>query len=490
MRRSPVRNVLFILADQWRGDSLSACGHPWARTPTLDALAADGALFRRHYAQAVPCGPSRASILTGLYLHNHRAVANGTPLDARHTNLAREARRTGVAPVLFGYTDTATDPRGLPAGDPDLSSYEGVMPGFEPVARMRDDRPNAWHAWLHALGYDVPTPAADIWRPVSDEPGAPARYRAEHSDTAFLTGAALDWLAVNGDRPWFVHLSYLRPHPPFVAPEPYNRLIDPAAILEHGPAPVRGPSRAEEAAAHPLLAHLLDGAAGWRGDDRALAQLKATYYGLIHEVDHHIGRVIAHLKATGQYDRTLIVFGADHGEQLGDHWLIGKTGWFDQSFHVPLIVRDPDPAAVRGEVIDAFTEHVDLMPTMLDRLGLDVPRQCDGRALTPFLFGDRPADWRPAAHFEFDFRDAAARLGIGPDRCALAVIRDARGKYVHFADGLPPVFFDLSADPAELRNRAADPAAAPLLLDYAQRMLSWRLSTAERTLTHIRLGAG
>ena len=104
-------NVLFITADQWRGDCLSAAGHACVKTPNLDALALDGALFTNHYSQASPCGPARASLYTGMYLMNHRSVRNGTPLDARHTNVALEVRKAGFDPALFGYTDISPDPR-------------------------------------------------------------------------------------------------------------------------------------------------------------------------------------------------------------------------------------------------------------------------------------------------------------------------------------------------------------------------------------------
>ena len=112
MVRRPKTNVLFICADQWRGDCLSALGHPVVRTPNLDALARDGVLFRNHFGQCTPCGPSRISLLTGLYLMNHRSGRNGTPLDSRHTNIALEARKAGHEPALFGYTDSSVDPRG------------------------------------------------------------------------------------------------------------------------------------------------------------------------------------------------------------------------------------------------------------------------------------------------------------------------------------------------------------------------------------------
>ena len=127
-------NVLLITLDQFRGDCLSAAGHPLVRTPNLDALTAEGVRFARHYSQASPCAPGRAALYTGTYQMNNRVVANGTPLDARFDNIALAARRAGYDPVLFGYTDQAIDPR-MSTGpdDPRLSSYEGVLPGFRCV---------------------------------------------------------------------------------------------------------------------------------------------------------------------------------------------------------------------------------------------------------------------------------------------------------------------------------------------------------------------
>ncbi len=105
------RNVLLIIVDQWRGDTLAHLGHPCLRTPHLDALCRDAVTFRRHYSQCAPCGPARASLLTGQYMMNHRVVQNGVPLDARHGNLAYEARKAGYDPALVGYTTTTPDPR-------------------------------------------------------------------------------------------------------------------------------------------------------------------------------------------------------------------------------------------------------------------------------------------------------------------------------------------------------------------------------------------
>src|SRR5579862_639490 len=151
------RNVLFITLDQWRGDCLSARGHPVLETPVLDGLAASGVLFANHWANAAPCGPSRACLYTGTYQHRNRSILNGTQLDARFTNVALLAREAGYDPVLFGYTDTSVDPRTVAADDPALSSYEGVLPGFRAVVHDPYEAGSlCWGRWLAAQGVEVP----------------------------------------------------------------------------------------------------------------------------------------------------------------------------------------------------------------------------------------------------------------------------------------------------------------------------------------------
>ena len=137
---------LIITLDQWRGDCLSALGHPVVETPTLDALARRGVLFANHWANAAPCGPSRACLYTGTYQHRNRSILNGTPLDARFTNVALLARAAGYDPVLFGYTDSSVDPRTVPPGDPRLFSYEGILPGFRALIE------DPWEQFLEYLG--------------------------------------------------------------------------------------------------------------------------------------------------------------------------------------------------------------------------------------------------------------------------------------------------------------------------------------------------
>ena len=233
-------NILLVTLDQWRGDCLGAAGHPVVRTPHLDRLAAEGIRFTSHYAQAAPCGPSRASLLTGTYQHVHRSVQNGTPLDARFTNVALEARAAGYDPVLFGHTDTTVDPRTVPDDDPRLEDYEGPLPGFRIALELPEHR-EAWYRWLEARGHDI-SDRGRFLRPRTDMPipegrGAswpPSPFATDETETAFVVGEVLDeleQLSADGE-PWFVHASIYRPHPPFVVPEPYHDLVDPAEVPE------------------------------------------------------------------------------------------------------------------------------------------------------------------------------------------------------------------------------------------------------------------
>lgn len=493
-------NVLYITVDQWRGDCLSAAGHPVVRTPNLDRLAARGVRFANHWSVTAPCGPSRASLHTGLYMMNHRSTGNGTPLDNRFTNIAREARACGYDPVLFGYTDTSVDP-GLvdDPDDPRLRDYEGVLPGFAPEVVLTSRNLTPWARWLETQGVFVPADPAELYLPIEGYPGAgdreaswaPTRFRPEHSETAFLTGAVMDWLDQRDDRPWFAHVAYLRPHPPYRAPEGYHDLYDPAA----GPPFRRDPDRQTEVAVHPLHAAALL-PAGCPESEAEARQLRATYWGNMAEVDHQVGLLLDHLDRSGHGDHTLVVLTSDHGDQMGDHWLIEKLGWWDESYHVPLIVVDPrsEAAGTRGSVVDAITESVDVMPTLCEWLGIEVPIAVDGRPLQPFLHGaEVPADWRSEAHWQWDFRDpvnhrAEDLLGLTMEQCCLDVLRTATHKYVHFGDG-SSLLFDLVADPDQLVDLAEDPSAASVRIDLMGRLLSWRQRHDDRTLTGTRLTA-
>ena len=499
-----IRNILLIILDSWRGTALGVAGDPCIRTPHLDTLAADGVLFRRHYCQAVPCGPSRASLMTGQYLMNHRVVRNGTPMRAELTHLARELRRAGYDPSLIGFTTSVPDPRVTDWNDPRFRAHN-IMDGWTTVRAFEGERIE-YLRYLDSLGYDAAGRYVDLFDPDAgngQSGGArsladPSPIPAEHSETAWCAQAALDFIHYHHRDQWMLHLGFFRPHPPFIAPVPYHEMYDPAEL----PPPVRAASPDEEAKSHPFLEYFL-GTIGAQSAARHLRgraadltetdimQIKAQYYGLCTEVDDQLGKVFDLLKRTGQYERTLIVVTSDHGEQLGDHHMILKRSYFEQSFHVPLIIRDPRSEAdsTRGRTVEQFTENVDILPTILDWLGRPILRQCDGRSLLPFCHGLEPENWRTEVYYEFDFRDLVTMapheaLGLDIDECCFAALRDDRFAYIHFA-ALPPLLFDMQLDPGQFTNLADHPDYRGVALEYARRMLSWRLRHADRTLTGI-----
>lgn len=470
-------NILLITLDQFRGDCLSIADHPIVQTPHLDRLAREGVRLARHYSQAAPCGPGRASLYTGMYQMNHRVVANGTPLDARFDNIALAARRAGYEPTLFGYTDQSVDPRETTGPDDErLQSYEGILPGFAVGCDLPSTGVGEWVGWVRAQGYEIED-AIDA--AIIGESSRPA----EVSMAAFLTGRLLDWTAKQ-KRPWFAHLSQLRPHPPYRAAGRFAAMYDTDAM----PAPI---------APVPDRHWLHDGLMRQRDlavppDEAKMRRRKAQYFGMISEVDDQLGRLWAALEAAGQWDDTLIVVTADHGEQLGDHGLIQKAGFFEQSYSILGIVRDPRPGKARGTVVERFTENIDWMPTLCEAMGVAVPAQCDGVPLTPFLDGTEPPWWRDAAHWEFDWRGAF--IPSGPhdwpwdrrlEQQCLAVLRGETCAYVHFGDG-SFLCFDLAADPT-WRTQTRDPA---IVLAQAQAMLTWRARHSDRNLTGMLVDKG
>jgi arylsulfatase A-like enzyme len=323
------RNILFITADQWRGDCLGVNGHPVLKTPNLDALAADGIRFTKHFTNCVPCSPSRTSLHTGLYQFTHRVVLNGTPLDQRFTNWAAELRADGRDPVLLGYTDTTLDPRTLEPDDERRTSAQECLPGLRQLADCNTEQQNMedWAQALRDHGYPVPDEYCQLRleKGEGDEYGEggsvplPLKVPAALHETVYLVDQTIEHIQSCGEGEWTVHLSLFRPHPPHIAPAPYNAMYDPSALPPHK----RMSTRSAEIASHPFVRW----ASEWypAPEDQEQRRQQASYYGLMSEVDAELGRLFAWLKEQGQWDETLVVFTSDHGEQMGDHWLKAKT---------------------------------------------------------------------------------------------------------------------------------------------------------------------
>lgn len=496
---SSAKKVLFVVIDQLRADCVFGALAEHIELPNLRALMADAVTFERHFSVVNPCGPSRASLLTGQYSMNHRSVRNGTPLRHDVPTVATEMRKAGYIPMLFGYTDTSQDPRVFPANDAALRDYEYPMAGFQEVVEMRFEMSYPWRSHLIDQGYDFKT-FEDIYQPVSPNGDAPkindpALYRAEDSDTAFLTDRFLASMSAYKESDWFAHLTYIRPHPPFVAPAPFNDMYDPAQVK----LPDRLPDPAAEAAIHPFFGPTIEqrtpaasvvGFPDLAATDENIIALRSIYFGLVTEVDLHIGRVIKFLKDTGQYDDTLLIVTADHGEMLGDRHSWSKFTVHDAAYHTPLIIRQPGNTARAGTVVKEPVETIDITPTILDWVGQDIPNSMDGRSLLPLLGGEVPHDWRTYSFSELDFSEPSAatlweqKLGTGPSDSSLMILREARFTLVEFAADLPPIMYDHEGC-GEAENVADQPKYQDDLNRMTRLMLRHRMKNMDHTLSLI-----
>ena len=500
------RKIIFIVIDQLRADCVNGALAASVQMPNLRALMKESVTFNRHYSVTVPCGPARASLFTGLYAFNHRSIRNGTPLSASHPTIAQEMRKAGYDPLLFGYTDTSIDPAGLDANDPVLKSYEGVAPGYSEIVRMRSEENSSWIADLKFKGYEIPKYYYDLFRPVDGERNPStnitdaALYSSDDSDTAFLTDQTLRELSVRTGEDWFSTLTYVRPHPPLVAPAPYNSMYQPNT--RRGPWQPLSVDQMRDS--HPFYKAYFSGPSalglhmGFDGrldnmSQQTTAQLRAVYFGLASEVDHHIGRVLEFLRQTGQYEQTLIIITADHGEMLGEHHMWGKNAPLNASFHVPLIIRDPDYRDAAGTKVDAFTESIDIAPTLLDWAGLPPSPGHNGLSLMDWVKGGAPKHWRDHMFAEMDMGDGGfdvrfhEQFNTGPTQTGCAILQDDQFKLVHFNGGVKPLLYDMKADPHEVANLAQDPGHATQLLTMSQKMLNHRMTHAHHALSRMEL---
>ena len=496
-----IRHILFIMTDQQRWDYLGAAGHPTLKTPVLDALAADGMLFRHAYCNAPVCGSSRMCFYTGRTVASHGVGWNTIPLPVGTMTLGDHLRRLGVRTALVGKTHMVHDQEGMERLGLDPDSARAILIkecGFEPFERDDGLWPDpvlpqdlAYNRWLNALGYPGGNPWHDFANAAEGPNGEilsgwhlrnsplPARVREEHSETAYMTDRAIDFIDQAGDDRWCLHLSYIKPHWPYMAPAPYHAMYSVADI----PPVVRDAAELEDP--HPVYAAFLR-----HGDSRTFAQdgvreaVIPAYMGLISQIDAHLGRLFHHLRAKGLWEHTLIVFTSDHGDYLGDHWLGEKELFHDASVRIPLIVRDPRAEAdgSRGAVCDRMVESIDLVPTFVEAFGGRDPGQwLEGRSLLPLLEGTPPADWRDGAVVETDYalRGARLTLEVEPAAARGLMIRTHAWKYVHW-HGFRPQLFDLATDPGEIHDLGASPRHAPIRRELKDKLFDYLVTRRAR----------
>jgi arylsulfatase A-like enzyme len=490
------KNVIWIMCDQLRYDYLGCTGHPTLKTPNIDAMAKRGVLFSNAYVQSPICGPSRMSFYTGRYMRSHGSHWNGWPLRVGEPTLGDHLKKIGVRNVLVGKTHMAPDLEGLKALGIAPDSIIGVHVsecGFEPYERDDGLHPTGrprprYDAYLREQGFEAQNPW-ELW--ANSGEGADgsvqngwllvhadktARVPEEHSETPYMTRRAMDFIteAETDGRPWCLHLSYIKPHWPYIAPEPYASMYSANEMLP----PVR--SEQERENAHPVFAAYMDMRYSKNmSRDEARAKVIPTYMGLITQIDDQMGVLMKFLEARGLLDTTMIVFTSDHGDYLGDHWMGEKDLFHEQSAKIPLIVIDPsrEADAARGTVSDALVEAIDLAPTFVDYFGATPPRHIlEGRSLLPLLRGAKPADWRKVAFSEYDYamQDVRLKLNQPIERCRLFMAFDGRWKYIH-ASGFRPMLYDLESDPHEFVDRGADPSCADAIARLQAALFDWAL---------------
>ncbi|TBL78613.1 sulfatase-like hydrolase/transferase [Paenibacillus thalictri] len=470
-------NILFIMADQLRYDSLGYTGHPLVRTPHIDKLASEGTRFERTYVQCAVCAPSRASIYTGRYMHNHKVRFNEVPFGAGERTIADYFNDANYRSALIGRTHFTPITEtygfeyyayydGLPAKD-GFSAYPDYLRrcGYS----EEDIRLRYWPKEL------TPKPGHEAYPEDFAEAHYPSRIREEHSDTAYLTNEAIRFMEETADRPWMLHLSYWKPHLPFSVPEPYFSMYDPAEV----PMPELLEGELDN---KPPLQNLFreERRGRFLADEERLRRVRAAYYGMITQLDDHLGRLFEEMRRMGVLDRTLIVFTSDHGEYLGDHYMIEKELFYEQALHVPLIMKLPG-VIPQGRSIPEFVESVDILPTLLEAAELKVPNAVQGKSLFPLMNGTARA-WRQEVYAEWDFQYYHCRrlLGLEPDQCKAVMVRDDRWKYVHYSDQ-PCELYDLHADPGELRNLADREEFRELMEEKRRQILEWRMRTEDTT---------
>ncbi|MFC4270159.1 sulfatase-like hydrolase/transferase [Sneathiella chungangensis] len=499
---SRVKNILFIMCDQLRADYLACTGHPTLKTPNIDALAARGVIFTNAFCQAPVCGSSRMSFYTGRYVQSHGATYNNVPLKIGERTVGDHMRELGVSTGLIGKTHMQADLAGMKRLGIDKGSIQGVLAaecGFEPWERDDGLHPDAfvdpnlaYNDYLREQGYEGDNPWHSFANSGIDEKGEvasgwylrnahlAARIDKAHSETAYMTNRAMDKIAELGDTPWCLHLSYIKPHWPYIAPAPYHNMYSPQDVI----AANRGEK--EKADPHPVIKAFMGHEESVNfSDEEKRRHVIPAYMGLITEIDDHIGRLMAFLEEQGRLDDTLIVFTSDHGDYLGDHWLGEKEMFHEESVRIPMIIVDPsrDCDATRGGRIHALTEAIDLIPTFVDALGGEAkPHVLEGKSLLPLLRGENPAGWRDFAVSEADYAWRGARLALKlpPDQTRAYMIRTERWKYISY-DQFRPQLFDLEKDPNELIDLGTSELHAEIRNEMEETLNHWLRHRRNRT---------
>ena len=495
-------NFLFIMCDQLRQDYLSCYGHSTLATPHIDRLASRGVRFTNAYCQAPLCAPSRASFYTGRYPSSHGVYSNEDAVQVGEYMLGDYLRPLGYRTAVVGKTHSYKNSLDIErlAIDPDSNlAKTAASGGFEPYEHHEGIFPDpilpdnlGYTRYLHSVGFTDTNPWQTRANSGIDKHGRlhsgwslrssvyPAALSEEHSETAFTTRRAMDFMEEAGDQPWCLHLSYIKPHWPIIAPAPYHncfRKEDIQTVIR---------SESERNNPHPVIDAFMQAEYSVNyADDEIRDIVLPVYMGLVKQVDDHIGHLLTFLENRNLLHNTVIVFTADHGDYLGDHWLGEKDLFHDPSSKIPLIVVDPDEQAnaTRNLARDELVEAVDIVPTFVTLAGGEICQErIEGHCLSPLLQTPAPAeDWREYSVCEIGFGDRFARyhLNLEPYDCRATMVRDARWKYIYYK-GYPHQLFDLEDDPNELNDLSQVPGSQNTINRMKEALFDWQYSLKHR----------
>ena len=434
-------NILMIVTDQHRGDCIGADPHAptdadgrsLVHTPNLDNLVENGALFTRAYTPSPSCIPARRSLLTGQTPATNGAPGWVTsPWEFEHT-LPGELRDAGYQTKLAGKIHSI--PPRTNVGFESMDQHEALAshPDDDYAQWLERDTGGRFDELAHGIG-------RNSWDP------RPWHGEEYQHPTNWTTRRALDFLDErDGTRPFFLNLSYVRPHTPFDPPQPYWDMYVDREI----PDPYRG-DWADDVYGEKVPDYPSTDA--WVADlpPTTVRRARAAYYGLITHIDHQLKRVFHRLRVSGELENTFVLMLSDHGEMLGDHLLWRKTYAYEGSARVPMLMRFPEAMEVpRKRLIDRPVGLEDVMPTLLGVAGVSVPEGVEGRNLLDLVRDPDRDDWRTWYHGEH------AAGSYDPEN-GMQFLTDGRLKYVWNPVTGRELLFDLERDPGEERDRAAD----------------------------------
>jgi len=431
-------NMILILCDQMRGDAWGADGNPFIHTPNLDYLAALGTRFPHAYSAVPSCLPARASLWSGQNQWHTGVLGMGRgqgpiPNDFPHT-LAGELAAAGYRTHLVGKGHF----------HPQRTTMGFETRELDESGRMPDSEHRTWFA-AHAPDGATPDDHGVDW---NSWHARPWHTEERLHPTYWTMSRSLDFLQnYQDERPFFLNISFARPHSPYVPPQCYFDRYLQAEL----PTPYVG----AWAAMHDDPETALDPNA-WRGRMRPeqIRRARAGYYGSISFIDTQIGRLINWMRrdARDLMSNTWIVFTSDHGDMQGDHHLWRKTYAYEGSARIPFCIVPPGALGrPQRPVADEIIELRDVMPTLLAAAGLPIPGTVDGRSLVPLMTAPAP-DWRPYIHGEHCTCYAAEQ--------EMQYVTDGRRKFIWLPRIDREQFFNLEADPGEEHDLIDDPASA------------------------------